>query len=147
MRAYILTVVGAAVMSAFAAVMAPKTWQKYVQLVTGVVIITAITAPVIRIVNSDFSFKIPSVDAVSEDGAELNKNLVVSELTKRIEEDIEKRLYNDYNIYAKARVRILVNDKNEIEGVEEIRITEGKITNVAKQKLCEIYGVDMVYER
>ena len=134
-------------MSAFAAVMAPKAWYKYVQLVTGVVILISITSPVIKPTNSDFTFEMPSNYVNTEDNEELNKNLIINELSRRIEEDIENRVKRDYNSHINAQVKILVNDKEEIEGVEEIRITEGELGEIAKQKLCEIYGVDMIYER
>lgn len=147
MKVYMLTVVAAAVMSAFAAVMTPKHWQKYIQLVTGVVILSAITSPIVKLLNSDISLKMPDADIRSEVNENLNKNLVLDELTARIEQDIEERVKRDYNSEIKVSVKISVNDRNEIEGVEKIQITEGRIPDVAEQKLCEIYGVDMIYER
>lgn len=146
-KTYILTVAGAAVLSAVASAITPDAWTKYIRLITGLVILCCITMPVLKLINTDISFKVP--DNAYEDleyNEMSNTSLIEDELTKRIEEDIIARMKNEYNKNITAKVSISINGNNEIEGVESITISGDRIDSSAKNRLCQIYGVKEVYE-
>lgn len=144
MKTYILTIIGATVLSAFAANLAPEKWQKYVRIITGLVLIVCILSPVKSLVSVDLfeDFEIPEYSTAE---GKTQTELVVSELTERIRQDVEERLYKEFNISASANVKIDINSDGDIEGVKEIRITGAKLTASAAARLKEVYGVSEVY--
>ena len=146
MRGYFMMVVGAAVLSALASIMTPEKWRKYIQLVTGIVILCCITSPIAAFLGSDGGFSIPEISSAADYDEDMHKDIVIEELRERIEEDIEERMKREYGAQIIAEVKIDINENNEIEGVTRIYI-RGKLNEAAKQRLCEIYGVDMIYEK
>lgn len=144
MKTYILTVIGATLLSAFAANLAPEKWQKYVRIITGLVLIICILSPIKALVSVDLfeNFEIPQYSAAE---GKTQEELVISELTDRLEQDIEERLKKEFNITASAQVKIDVNSDGEIDGVKEIRVTGAVLTAAAKARLKEVYGVSEVY--
>ena len=50
MKEYIITIIGATLLSAMAGIIAPEKWRSYVQVITGLVIISCIISPVTAIV-------------------------------------------------------------------------------------------------
>lgn len=147
MREYFLMVVGAAVLSALASVMTPDKWRKYIQLVTGIVILCCITMPVARFLGQDSIFVMPDKTEPSMYDENLHTDLVMEELTKRVENDIEERMMREYEKTIRAEVTIELNKENEIEGVTRISVSGERLGNAAKNELCSIYGVDMIYEK
>ena len=53
MKEYIITIIGATLLSAMAGIIAPEKWRSYVQVITGLVIISCIIFPVTALVKSD----------------------------------------------------------------------------------------------
>ena len=45
MKEYIITIIGATLLSAMAGIIAPEKWRSYVQVITGLVIISCIISP------------------------------------------------------------------------------------------------------
>ncbi len=145
MKAYILMILGAAVLSAFASVMAPEKWRSYVRLVTGVVILSCAASPIAGLLSENGGFHIPELSSAQSYDNRAYTRAVEEELTKRVEEDIEARMERRYGINISAKALININENNEIEGVERITV-RGRLPDAAKRELCGIYGVDMIYE-
>lgn len=145
MKAYILTIIGATLLSAYASNLAPESWRKYVKIITGLVLIICILSPLKTLVKTDWfgDFDIAEISGVE---GKTQTELISEELSERVKDDIEERLRNEYNINASARVKISVNDKGEITGVKEIRVSGANLSAAAKNRLCEVYGTDEVYD-
>ena len=147
MKAYIISIIGAALTAAFADMLSPDKWRKYVQMITGIVIISCIIAPLKGIFSEDLFGGFGDFRSSETEGGEIQRALVVDELTKRIEADIAERLRKEFNISVTAEVEINVNDNNEIEGVERIRLFGEGVDNRVENRLKEVYGVrEVEYE-
>ena len=145
MKSYFLMILGAAVLSALASIMSPEKWRGYIRLVTGIIILSCVVSPVADLLGRSGGFIIPEISASSAYDEDMHTQLVIDELTKRIETDIESRMAREYGANIKARVKIDINENNEIEGVTRITI-RGTLPPNAKSELSSIYGVDTIYE-
>lgn len=142
MKTYILTIIGAAVLSSFASVLSPDKWRKYVGVITGLVIISCIIAPVAKISKTDLFSGFEAIENSEEYSKNLQKEIIEEELAKRVGEDISSRLKNEFGINVTAKVTININDNNEITGIEQIRLKGDKLSAPAVARLCEVYGVN-----
>lgn len=142
MREYIITIVGATLLSACAAILAPEKWRDYVQLITGLVIISCIISPISSVIRSDIFSGFETQSEVSAEGEDLRAQLVTEELKKRVDEDIEARMKKEFNLSVTARCEIRVNGEGEIEGVDNVRVSGDKLTDRARARLCEVYGLE-----
>lgn len=141
MKTYILTIIGAAVLSSFASMLAPDKWRKYVGVITGLVIISCIIAPIAKITKTDLFSGFDAIENAEEYSVNLQEEMIKEELSKRVGEDIAARLEREFNIKASARVQININENHEITGIEKIHIKGDHLTPAATARLCEIYGV------
>ncbi len=140
MKGYIITIIGASLLSGIAHILAPASWVKYVKLITGLVILSVIASPLTSIskINlfSDFSIEENEIDE------NIQINTIAKELEARIEADIKDRIKTEFFSEAEAEVKIALNENNEISGVTHIKI----ITDAEKEKIisrmCEVYGID-----
>lgn len=143
MKAYIITIIGATLLSAMGSILAPEKWRGYVQVITGLVIISCIISPVADIVNSDILSGFDSVEVNIENSENLQKSLVIQELKKRINEDISARLEKEFGLTVTAECEVGVNDEGLLEGVKSIHIFGDKLTDRARNRLCEVYGLEV----
>lgn len=141
MKAYIISIIGATLLSAMAGILSPEKWRGYVQVVTGLVIISCILAPVSSVVRSDIFSGFESVEENIEEGEGLQSELVRKELKVRVDEDISARMKKEYGLDVKADCTIRVNSEGEIEGVESVRVYGDRLTERARNRLCEVYGL------
>ncbi|MCH5211201.1 MAG: stage III sporulation protein AF [Oscillospiraceae bacterium] len=141
MREYIIAIVGATLLSALSTIIAPEKWRGYVRIITGLVIISCIVSPVSSVIKSDIfnGFEISSDSVI--DGSNLQTELIVRELSKRVNEDIEARMKKEFNLSVTAECEIRVNDEGEIAGVDNVRVSGDKLTDRARMRLCEVYGL------
>ncbi len=143
MKAYIITIIGATLLSAMGGVLAPEKWRGYVQVITGLVIISCIISPVADIVNSDILSGFDSVEANIENSENLQRDMVMEELENRINEDIKARLEKEFGLNVTAECEIKANSEGEIEGVESVHIYGDNLTDRARNRLCEVYGLEV----
>lgn len=141
MKTYIITIIGATLLSAMAGIMAPEKWRGYVQVITGLVLISCIVSPITTIVKSDIFDGFDSIGENIENSEHLQSELVMEELQKRINEDINARMKKEFNLSVEARCEIKVNDNDEIEGVESVHVSGDKLTERARSRICEVYGL------
>lgn len=141
MKSYIITIIGATILSALASIISPEKWRGYVRIITGLVIISCIISPIVSLVHSDiFAGFDDSFEAVTQ-GEDMQRRIVTDELEKRINADIEERLRQEFNITVTADCDIAVNADGGVEGVREIRIYGDKLSERAINRLCEVYGI------
>lgn len=141
MKAYIITIIGAALLSVLAEIISPEKWRGYIKIITGFVIICCIFAPVASLSGRDL-FDGFSSDLVTAEGTEnLQTELIYRELEKRINADIEKRMKDEYGISVRAECSLKTDSEGSFRGVSEIRIYGGQLTEAAANRLCEVYGL------
>ena len=141
MKEYIITIVGATLLSAACAILAPEKWRGYVRIITGLVIISCIIAPVTSVVRNDI-FDVFEMDTqTAVEGENLQSELVIAELQKRVNEDIKARMDKEFNLSVTARSEIRVNSEGAIEGVDSVHISGDKLTDRARARLGEVYGL------
>ena len=140
MKTYILTITGAAVLSSFASVLTPEKWRKYTGIITGLVIISCVAAPLAKLSKTDLFSGFEAIENEEEYSRSLQTEIVKEELEKRIGNDIETRLNTEFGITVSAGVSVVINENNEITGIEKIVISGKRLTKTASARLCEIYG-------
>lgn len=141
MKAYIITIIGAAVLSALAGIVSPEKWRGYIRIMTGLVVISCILSPVMSITHSGvFQGFDESINEMGE-SSDVQMQLVLGELRTRINSDIEKRMKDEYNLSVTAECRLKINDDGEFSGVGEIYVYGDRLTDGAKNRLCEVYGL------
>lgn len=143
MKTYIITIIGATLLSAYAANLAPQSWRKYVQIITGLVLIICILSPLKSLVGADIFGEFDISELRIAEG-KTQTELIVQELSQKVEADAEERLMREFNLQVTAKAEISVNDRGEIEGVKAIRVSGDKLSAAAKARLCEVYGVTEV---
>lgn len=145
MRQYIISIAVSAVVSAIVGIITPDKWDKYVRIITGLVIVLCIANPVLSLLRSDvfegFSY---SNTVTLNNGEEMLKGELISELSSRIENDIAERIKNEYNRSNTARVDISVNDEGSIAGVNKIVLYGDSMTDAVYKRMKEVYGTNEV---
>lgn len=142
MKAYIISIIGATLLAAMAGILAPEKWRGYVQVVTGLVIISCILAPVTTLVRSDIFSGFENMEDSIAEGEEMQTDMVVQGLKQRVDEDIKARMKKEFGLDVTADCSVRVNDEGEIEGVESVRVTGDKLTDRARGRICEVYGLE-----
>lgn len=143
MKAYILKIVGAALLAAFSEYLVPQGWRKYVKLVSGLIIISVLISPFGRRVDfSDFE-EIGGGEEYAAEGESLMRESVRDELEKAVETDIERRAEEEFSQKVKADVRVRTDGEGKIERVEKIKLF-GREREEITERLKFVYGTEEV---
>lgn len=142
MKAYVMTIAGAALLSAFADAAAPHGWHKYIRLVTGLILLSVIVAPVLK-ADQIYTGDYPPVEQV--DYTPLPR-LVASQLEQNICEDIKSRLKSEMDAEVDdVCVSVRINSDGLIDGVDEIYVhTAHSDFDAIKARLAEVYGAKKI---
>lgn len=145
MRQYIISIAVSAVVSAIVGMIAPEKWGKYIRIITGLVIVLCIANPVLSLIDSDIFEGFRYNDTITlNNGEQLIKGELVSELSSRIENDISERIKSEYNQNNTAQVDISVDDQGAITGVRKIMLYGDNVSNQICKRMKEVYGTDEV---
>lgn len=145
MKEYILSIAAAAVISALMNIITPKQWNKYVGIVTGLMVVVCIARPILGIMNADFFEEIQY--SSNKNSVYGNRQLyleVGKKLAERVTEDVEKRMLEEFGVQCSAEVTIQTNDGGQIEGIDSITVYGKNIDNIAVGRLREVYGAKEV---
>ena len=138
MKQYIISILGVTVLCTLTQLITPSNRQKYIKIITGMIILSTIASPILKIKNinlfSDFSLE------QSEINENLQTELVAKELKKQVEDDIEKRILDEFSKKSEAEVKVGISDTGEITGISEIKIKTDAPSQKIVEKMCEIYG-------
>ena len=140
MKEYIITVAVAAICAALSDILAPNEWSKYIRVMIGFLILSVIIAPVAK-------FK--DVEIFSDTGTynisdEPLKNKISETLKENIEKDIEDRISDEFGIEAKARVKLLFDENNNVKDVQAIEIKTWKNPDGMIERLQNVYGCEAI---
>lgn len=140
MKGYILRITVAILVSCLSQMIIPKGWEKYIKIITGLIIISTIASGFGLKLNLDFSDNLFDVKTVKFEGEEYKNNLIKEEFAKKINEDIEKRANDEFGVRLDADVEIDVNEENEIVGILKIELTGDNILPEVIDRIEEIYA-------
>ncbi len=139
MRAYITAVAAVAIMAGFADNFVPLKWQKYISLLTGAILLLVLITPLLNL----RKIEIPKLSISEDDYINYDiANEVEADLTKRIEEDINAKLFDEFGINASAEVKLKIED-DTICGVEKITLDCTEKSDITAM-LKELYGCDNI---
>ncbi|MDO4618191.1 MAG: hypothetical protein Q4B31_01545 [Clostridia bacterium] len=139
MKVYIIKVAAAALLSALCDVITPKGYRKYVNILTNAILLLTLISPVLSFRNIEIpsfgkeEIKIREFDTQTE---------ILSDLSKRIEADIEERLLTEFNFSAEAYVT-LDSENTENVKVKEIVLSK-KPTDAIYDRLYFIYECEVI---
>ena len=139
MKVYLLNIAGAVIITTVSEILLPPNWSKYVKIITGLIIISAIAYPIKDKLNFDISSNLPGFEEISAESEEYSDKLILHELENKINSDCEQRLSDEFNINADVSCDISVNSDNEIIGIRRISV-KGKISRSAVERIKEIYA-------
>ncbi|MCX7715226.1 MAG: stage III sporulation protein AF [Clostridia bacterium] len=139
MKEYITVIVGAALLSVFADIVSPEQWRKYIKIITGLVIISVIIAPVAKMRNIDLSFDVDDNFTIEETGSQ--KKLVADELRRLVQNDAKQKIKEKYGLDADVKASIKLNENMEIERVEKMIVYIDNPPETLKAYIAEIYGL------
>ena len=138
MKGYIISVAGAAVLSAVINMLSPERWGKYIGVLTGLVVAATIVRPALCLVENDiFSNMQIKTDAVTEAGMDG----FYSELRA---EDIKERLLREFGTDCEVRVEARTAKDGRISGIGRITVNGGHLDNAAAARLYDIYDAEEV---
>ena len=141
MKEYIITVIGATILSAMANILSPDSWRKYIGVITGFIIISCIISPISKLTDTDLFAGFDEFYEDRTDYKQVERDFIIGQLEKKIAEDIEARFKNEFNEEVTASVALKVNENNEIEYVSHIKISGSDGAVQKTERLCEIYGI------
>lgn len=146
MRAYIISVAGAAMFSAVINMLSPERWSKYIRVLTGLVVALSIGRPILGIIDKDvFSeLQTESGSGAADEGTALFYAGLYEELESRIEGDIKERLADEFGADCGVEVGLSKAEDGRITGVRRITVSGGHLDNIAAARLREIYGAEEV---
>ena len=141
MKGYIISIAGAAVLSAVVNMLSPEKWSKYIGIVTGLIITISIGRPILLLMHTDvFSgFSFESSETASE-GSKVFYGELRNELERRVENDIRSRIRTEFGTDCTAEAEADMDDSGRISGIRRITVYGAHLDNAAIGRLREVYG-------
>lgn len=137
-----MMIAGGAVLSAFADIMAPNEWKKYMRIITGFILLAVIMSPAARIGVMDmFKGSFP----VEEAEYTPMPSLVAEELEKNVENDARERIKREYGADCEIDATLSLNSEGLIDSVDTISVkTDSARRSAIQSRLYEVYGAKSV---
>ena len=145
MKAYIISVAAATVISSIMIMITPEKWSKYVGAVTGLVVTICIAQPIVSIMRADLfdGFSYPDTYAKTE-GEGLLHQEIKTELEKRINDDAKTRLKSEFNKNCEVETEVELTKTGEVMGIKSMLIYGDKIDAVSIGRMRDVYGAEEV---
>ena len=139
MKTYLMRIMGAVLISVFTEFVLPKKWSKYTKIITGLIIITAITSPLEKTFNLDFKKFFYTPEKLEINAEEYFVSLIKEELEKTVENDIKQRMSDEFKKEISADVSVSINEENKISGILSINLI-GDVSDTIIDRINEIYA-------
>lgn len=144
MKAYILKVIGAAMLASVSEFAVPKEWKKYMRLVTGFILISVLMLPLTqKIPDTDFFSQFEMTSDLKTDGEQALYKNVKEQFESDIAEDITKRISDEFGKNIKAKVEVKTTADGKIEKVERIELFSKRDEEIEK-RMKFVYGTDEI---
>ncbi len=143
MKEYILKIVGVSLLAAFSEHLVDKKWKKYINLISGFMIISVLLSPFTfkRDIKIFDEFELKS--DYSKEGNEILYENVKKELEEKVASDLERRVLEEFSENVTADVTVLCDKNGKIEKVKKITI-KGRENQKITDRVKFIYGADEV---
>lgn len=143
MKEYILKIVGVSLLAAISEHMAEEKWRRFVNLVSGFMILAVLLSPFISKWDTKL-FDEFSLDTHQADlGTDILYENIKKELETKISSDIKRRVAEEFSKDVSANVLVLCNKEGKIERVKRISL-KGREDKKITERLKFIYGADEV---
>lgn len=140
MREYVLSIATMAVICSLSDIIIPKSWQRYVGLLTGALLLLTLIAPLAKF--RGLEIRLP--DTPDFPITDFNtKNSIKERLEERISVDIQERISTEFKIKTNPRVTVNTDEDGAIAGVAEISL-DIKSSPAVSARLCEIYAPEKI---
>ncbi len=144
MKAYILKVIGAAMLASVSEFAVPKEWKKYMRLVTGFILISVLMLPLTqKIPDTDFFSQFEMTSDLKTDGEQALYKNIKEQFESDIAEDITKRISDEFGKNIKAKVEVKTTADGKIEKVERIELFSKRDEEIEK-RMKFVYGTDEI---
>lgn len=144
MKAYIIQIVGAAILKIFADVLSPKEWRKNINIITGIILLTVIITPVARLKGVDILSGYEKTEEVISRGDDIYENMVREEFSKTVAKDVKERIRHEFSLDVAVEAEVAVNADGEIERISRIIITGSQMPKKVAERIAFIYDVQEV---
>lgn len=141
MKAYIMTIVGAALLAIFSDLILPASWRKYIRMVTGLIIISTIIAPVAKIREVDFFDGFQLEETELEEAQQDTGHRIAVELELQIAKDAAQRILDEFGVAAQVRATVQTDEEYRIEYVKTLDITAKNLPVGVEKRMKEVYDV------
>ena len=144
MKAYILKVIGAAMLASVSEFAVPKEWKKHMRLVTGFKLISVLMLPLTqKIPDTDFFSQFEMTSDLKTDGEQALYKNIKEQFESDIAEDITKRISDEFGKNIKAKVEVKTTADGKIEKVERIELFSKRDEEIEK-RMKFVYGTDEI---
>ncbi len=142
MNSYIITIIGATLLSSIGVMLTPESMRKYVSIITGFIIISAIIAPLSALTNIDIFSGLNDISANTNNYEEVYCASVSNSISERIKKDIKERLKDEFSYAGEVSLKLLTDEGN-IKSISEITLYSTASEDII-QRLMEVYNVNEV---
>lgn len=144
MKSYIITIIGATILSSLGVMLTPESMKKYVSVITGFIIISCIVSPVAALTKTDIFSAFDEYQGGEENYERVYAQVLSDELRQRIENDIKELIRKEFNTNAQVSAEIFVDEDNNIKNISVIELEGVNLNQNAAKRLMEVYKVSEV---
>ncbi len=143
MKSYIITIIGATLLSSVGVMLTPESMRKYVSIITGFIIISTIIAPLSALTNINIFSGLDDISANTKDYEEVYSASVFDAISERIKKDIKERLKDEFGYTGDVSLKLLTEDGN-IKSISQITLHSSASEDKIIPRLMEVYNVNEV---
>lgn len=140
MKAYIITIIGATLLGAVGSCMTPEAMRKYVNVITGFIVISVIVSPLSGLGNIDFFESLREPQKTHTDFDKEYAQAVSLALKKQIEGDAKRRIKEEFSKECEVEVALRVED-GDIKEIRQIFVRGIGASEKVSRRLMEVYNV------
>lgn len=144
MKNYIITIIGAAVLSSLGVMLTPESMRKYVSVITGFIIISCIAAPLASLTEVNLFSGFDSGTQNSTEYADIYAEAAANAVADRIGADIKERIKTEFNTNCNVWVKLFVDENNNITSISQITVEGTGLDIRTAERLMKIYEVSEV---
>lgn len=139
MKGYVISICTVAIIASLSDILSPKEHQKYIRILLGFLIMLVILSPLPAIKN----LRLEPIKEQSTENTAVFLDSISQKLKENIESDISERLKDEFDITARAKVFLDIDEEHKIRGVTKIELSR-KVPENAVKRLKEVYGCDEI---
>lgn len=145
MKAYIIQIIGGALLAVFADIFSPAEWKKYIGVITGIILITIIITPLAKLKNTNVLSSYRSFDTETQvRGEEIYSDMLKKEFSENLALDIKERVKDEFSKEVSVEVSVEMNEKGGIKKITKIVLHGIEPNKEICGRISYIYNVDEV---